>query len=409
MAQSSEFEGDDFSNNLFSDLAPLLTLFGEQVTKQFLSMSIGWADNLLLSMGPLGVITIVVSAIRVGGVSRLKTLIGRARESQAVAEQELLSSTSEKVCELWDGQQIVRLMGDFEGLRTLLIDEDGKIFDIASASAEDLVEGDFYYHYVEKLQLDHSPTPNLALNARNAIVSSRERWFWAAVGIFLQIFAITFPGIAIYHWQWIKIGYVADYGYPCFCIGTVCLMIGVATCGHIIEGVTTENAIPLTDMGKRRGVRFFTLQRARSIGDQQFPSSVIFLAEHDKILRISRLNHRHYGSLTLFAVSTAISGYIVQFIGLRALHWSATVVMLAVTLLMTIIRAWIRRGLASDLQVVSSSSLQGHELAWLTLHLASEKERNTKSRREAGKVTAETTRHLSANVYNDKFFNFPQA
>lgn len=74
---SEGFEGDDFSNNLFSDLAPLLTLFGEQVTKQFLSMSLGWADNVLLAMSPLGIITIVVSAIRVGGVRRLKALVGR--------------------------------------------------------------------------------------------------------------------------------------------------------------------------------------------------------------------------------------------------------------------------------------------------------------------------------------------
>jgi hypothetical protein len=74
---SDEFDGDDFSNNLFSDLAPLLTLFGEQVTKQFLSMSMGWADNVLLAMGPLVIITTVVSAIRVGGGKRLKALIGR--------------------------------------------------------------------------------------------------------------------------------------------------------------------------------------------------------------------------------------------------------------------------------------------------------------------------------------------
>jgi hypothetical protein len=71
-----EFD-NDFSNNLFSDLAPLLTLFGEQVTIQFLSMSMGWADNILLAMGPLGVVTIIVSAIRVGGDKRLKALIGR--------------------------------------------------------------------------------------------------------------------------------------------------------------------------------------------------------------------------------------------------------------------------------------------------------------------------------------------
>lgn len=77
MAPTAEFEGDDFSNNLFTDLAPLLTLFGEQVTKQFLSMSMGWVDNILLAMGPLGVITIIVSAIRVGGGKTLKALVGR--------------------------------------------------------------------------------------------------------------------------------------------------------------------------------------------------------------------------------------------------------------------------------------------------------------------------------------------
>jgi hypothetical protein len=74
---SDEFAGDEFSNNLFSDLAPLLTLFGEQVTKQFLSMSMGWADNVLLAMGPLGIMTVVVSAIRVGGMKGLKAVVGR--------------------------------------------------------------------------------------------------------------------------------------------------------------------------------------------------------------------------------------------------------------------------------------------------------------------------------------------
>lgn len=77
MSSAGEFDGDEFSNNLFSDLAPLLTLFGEQVTIQFLSMSLGWADNFLLAMGPLGIITIVISAIRIGGGRRLKSLVGR--------------------------------------------------------------------------------------------------------------------------------------------------------------------------------------------------------------------------------------------------------------------------------------------------------------------------------------------
>jgi hypothetical protein len=42
--------GNDFSNNLFSDLAPILALFGEQVAKQFMAGSMGWEDNILFAM-----------------------------------------------------------------------------------------------------------------------------------------------------------------------------------------------------------------------------------------------------------------------------------------------------------------------------------------------------------------------
>ena len=67
----------DFITVLGTAVAPVLTLFGELATKQFLSMSMGWADNILLAMGPIGIITIVVSAIRIGGNRALKTIIGR--------------------------------------------------------------------------------------------------------------------------------------------------------------------------------------------------------------------------------------------------------------------------------------------------------------------------------------------
>ncbi|KAF1936251.1 hypothetical protein EJ02DRAFT_438654 [Clathrospora elynae] len=108
---SSGFAGDGFSNNLFSDLAPTLALFGEQVTKQFLTMSMGWADHILLGMGPLGIIIAVVLAIRVGRARQLKALIGRARESRTSAEQELLSSTSDDIRELWNSAEVVRHFG----------------------------------------------------------------------------------------------------------------------------------------------------------------------------------------------------------------------------------------------------------------------------------------------------------
>ena len=43
-------DGENFSNNLFSDLAPILALFGEQVAKQFMAGSLGWSDNILFAM-----------------------------------------------------------------------------------------------------------------------------------------------------------------------------------------------------------------------------------------------------------------------------------------------------------------------------------------------------------------------
>lgn len=42
-----------------------------------LVLSMGWTDNILLGVGPLGIVTTLVSAIRVGGASKLKALIGR--------------------------------------------------------------------------------------------------------------------------------------------------------------------------------------------------------------------------------------------------------------------------------------------------------------------------------------------
>jgi hypothetical protein len=78
---------------------------------QFMSQSLGWDDNFILAMVPLGIITIVVSAIRVGGPMWLKALVGRARENYAVAEVELMSSTSKNVRELWNGEAVVRCIG----------------------------------------------------------------------------------------------------------------------------------------------------------------------------------------------------------------------------------------------------------------------------------------------------------
>ncbi|KAK6348811.1 hypothetical protein TWF730_009581 [Orbilia blumenaviensis] len=116
-------EGDEFSNNLFSDLAPILALFGEQVARQFLSQSISWLDNIIFAMAPLGIITAIVSAIRVSGPRWLKAAVGRAREGKGEVEMELMSSTSDNVCELWNGEAIVRAIGSADITEVLWLEK----------------------------------------------------------------------------------------------------------------------------------------------------------------------------------------------------------------------------------------------------------------------------------------------
>ncbi|KAJ4265329.1 hypothetical protein NW762_004614 [Fusarium torreyae] len=101
----------EFAFNLFSDIAPILALFGDRFARQFMSESLEWTDHILFAMVPLGIITTITSAIRVAGSSRLKAFIGYAKENKALAEIELMSSTSEEVCELFNGKSVVRAMG----------------------------------------------------------------------------------------------------------------------------------------------------------------------------------------------------------------------------------------------------------------------------------------------------------
>lgn len=118
---------ENFTNNLATDLvrydreslidltnhvqAPLITLFGERLTKQFLSESISLLDNVIFALSPLGVLTAVVSLIRVCGGSSLRAFIGRAQEGPAEAESELLPCVSESTAELFNDGGISRVFG----------------------------------------------------------------------------------------------------------------------------------------------------------------------------------------------------------------------------------------------------------------------------------------------------------
>ncbi|KAI4656869.1 uncharacterized protein J4E78_006760 [Alternaria triticimaculans] len=172
---SSGFAGEEFINNLGSDLAPLLTLFGEQVTKQFLSMSLGWADHFLLAVGPLGIITTVVSAIRVKS----------AREKLATAELELLSSTSDATSELWTEEGIVRQPGHATILEMVTYKKTST--KMASSQIEPELEALSETHIGDLSEAYNvgvlSPAQEGRWRRFKALVGKFERMFWSAFSI----------------------------------------------------------------------------------------------------------------------------------------------------------------------------------------------------------------------------------
>ncbi|KAK5652908.1 hypothetical protein OQA88_9386 [Cercophora sp. LCS_1] len=124
-AEGGDGEGDaEFAFDLFSDIAPVLALFGEQFATQFASESLTWIDHLVFAMVPLGILTMITGAIRVSGPRIARSFIGRARENRALAEIELMSSTSAEVCELFNGRSVVRSMGKPEVAQFLIFPDD---------------------------------------------------------------------------------------------------------------------------------------------------------------------------------------------------------------------------------------------------------------------------------------------
>ncbi|KAK0732116.1 hypothetical protein B0H67DRAFT_549738 [Lasiosphaeris hirsuta] len=407
--------GDDFSNNLFTDLAPLLALFGERVTMQFMSQSMGWADNIILAMAPLGIITAVVGAIRVGGPSWLKVIIGRARESRAIAESELMSSTSNEVCELWNGQEIVRVMGEGLIREFILLSPKGsaesqdhvEVMKLEDKKQKYLKERDLTFPECATGKLDHheddetgglesshnhrplvvirnvtAAAPNLSLNIFSQ-VGRGELYMAAILGITLQLGALIYAGFATRRLQLLKNGNpVADYAFPCTVSGTLLLAIGTLLCAHVVESATLEKRYcPAAE----REARVIWLQRSGTVSDQEFKPFVIFPRNAQALIttshRASRggsrggetdtaapgIGTKFQESITTAGVLLSICGFVVQFTGLRGMHWSASVAQLGAIIIMTSLRAWLRRNLAQNPEACSLTP--EYELDWLATAL----------------------------------------
>ncbi|KAK4441904.1 hypothetical protein QBC34DRAFT_314224 [Podospora aff. communis PSN243] len=382
----------DFYNNLATDIAPIITLFGEQPTKQFLSESIYFTDSLTLAILPIGVLTIVVSAIRVSN-SGLRSFIGRAQEPEGVAEIELCSSTSDTVCEVWGGSGVTRIFGRPKLLEFVChrnsgdCHDDDKIPFFTISSTQDL----YQRHRNERGDRlercgDRRPElgkPNLTLNIA---LQNRSR-VWSSSATLCSVILAT-------SWIWFAVWLTRSQGLKSdtsivsdeaallalLISGSVVSWIGLTICSHLVNRTTEEtHFIRRSGLGSRRrksnlGDTIFWLQPdLQTIGDQLF--GPFAYSQPFKGYTTSLKTGRPAAGILLWTgVVFSILGWALQFFCLRSLHAFVSIYLLGSTFVMATLRALVRaRRLDSNKNDLHSPWLarivQGHELDWQALRI----------------------------------------
>ncbi|KAK4078254.1 uncharacterized protein Triagg1_3270 [Trichoderma aggressivum f. europaeum] len=477
--------GDDFANNLASDLGPIIALFGERVVMQFMSQAMGIADCILLAVAPIGAITTVVSAIRVAGPAWLKSFIGRARENLSAAEIDVMSSTSKEACELWNGHSVVRCPGSADIYQFICLLPDGSDADslsqkevhiryeklekvvsekilqktetgngssnstqiqiIASKNGKNSVvindvgsmrrrdtsktdaskadsgktdTGTTVSGVSESVKTDRTnfrkedssterdakemivvvesddSAPNLLLNCHDR-VERGEIYLAATIGVMLQLGALVYFGFITYHQpikgKFLKDGKrVVDYAFPCAAGGTLLLVLGLFMCAWVVEKSTAETCYE----ADKHQIFIVWLQKHHTVSEQVFRPFAIYPTRKRKYITMSRRNIREnmrensimghnekdaedtkekdeqtreriLENITFIGALISLVGFIGQFIGMRGLNWTASILQLGITIVVTIIRVIVRRGLGKS--PIRTRLKSKSELDWFAL------------------------------------------
>ncbi len=408
-ALSSAEEWSDFADNFATDLAPLITLFGEQVTKQFLSESVSFFDNVIFGLGPLGILTAVVSVIRLYGKASLKSFIGRAQEAHGVAEAELCSSTSQDVCELWSNGGICRVFGRPKILE--FIYTKGQNFypidtsqgdnspphcgiyrpnDVLNDSSKAPDGSSRHWIEVDKSPLNSSPNfapfPNLSLNVGTRRTSKRLLAVATAAGLLLETSFFAYATWATFYNPsfYTEEDTPHPWSFVLGMTGTLVLMCGMTLCAALIERRSSERRFRTVErrIGMKPKPRIFWVQCGdQRVGDQQFRSFAY--GEEKKEYTTSYINQRDWhlilglppNAMLWIAVVSSLLGFACQFVGFRGLHGSVTLYQLACTLAMSIIRALLRsRRLGRDQNLLENFTRlsESAELDWQALAILSD-------------------------------------
>ncbi|KAF2635293.1 hypothetical protein P280DRAFT_435040 [Massarina eburnea CBS 473.64] len=378
----------DFSNDLATDLGPLLALFGDNMTKQYLSESTTWLDYFIFAMAPIGIVTAMVSAIRLCGHVALRAFIGRSQEGKAVVEAELCTSTSQDVCELFTQGGIARVLGRPRILELVSSPLPPEQQSQKQGDSAGLHLSSAYFHDPDENEWKKdgegtlAPSPNLSLNVG---IKRPPTWIFyavACIGAVLQTGVLAFAGVCVWmlHWSLIESGNIAakNYAPAMYIIGTVLMCTGMWICAFLIGETTTEVRYRRIKKGEDVSSRLIWLQPGpQVIGDQSFDPFAYFEKPGKDSVQVwsssSKNGTNKFELYTPFAAAIVLVGYIMQFIGLRGMVAWVALAQLGVTVVMCILRGALRmQRLNRDSNVVPHETdiFTRHELDWLAIKIA---------------------------------------
>lgn len=385
----------EFSNNLATDVGPLLVLFGESMTKQYLSESTSFLDYFIFAMAPIGLLTAIVSTIRLCGHSSFRAFIGRSQEGRGTVEAELCTSTSRDVCELFNNGGITRVLGRPSILELIYIPPRSSEGD-ENPNAEDAGLYLFYDHLSQKqdssdwreenkaakstdLQSLLAPYPNLSLNVGIIQLGKKEVSIIALTGLVLQVGILALAGVGVWHLGWnLSNGENSssrDYAPVMYIIGTVLMCIGMGSCAALIGQTTREHRFKRKK--ERRSSLIWLQPGPQVIGDESFDPFAYFEDTTSKPLLVwtssTKDLDQQFEVYTVISVSAVLLGYIMQFIGLRGMKAWVSLAQLGITVVMSILRGCLRmKRLSKDANKLAEipDRVSGHELDWLSFEIA---------------------------------------
>lgn len=206
--------------------------------------------------------------------------------------------------------------------------------------------------------------PNLTINIPNAITDPMHLWRCVYIGAILQCLVFFFNAYVVYHEHWLRAGArVALYGFPLWASGTLSIIVGLFLCAYVIKNATTEYIVKRNDPDNES--RIIRLQKPVPL--MNLPAYA-FLHMDSQVLisqRTTFVGKRNMSGLdgipndittdlflqkenrtafiTLLGTVFALSGFILQNLGTRELHFSASIAQLIATLALTVLRSWLRR------------------------------------------------------------------